>query len=124
MKNKAELGCDLQRAYRAKDIETLRALTLQARTASKDCTALLEQWRKLWFSECRPFGFEVLEIRLAGVSSRLNTAAERVEQYCDHRISSLEELEIQRLPLLRNPGTSQMHGVYFWRDIVSAAKPW
>lgn len=70
------------------------------------------------------FGFEVLEIRLAGVSSRLNTAAERVEQYCDHRISSLEELEIQRLPLLRNPGTSQMHGVYFWRDIVSAAKPW
>lgn len=124
LKNKAELGCDLQRAYRAKDIETLRALTLQARTASKDCTALLEQWRKLWLSECRPFGFEVLEVRLAGVSSRLNTAAERVEQYCDHRISSLEELEIQRLPLLRNPGTSQMHGVYFWRDIVSAAKPW
>ena len=124
LKNKAELGCRLQRAYQAKDREALLSLSTQAKTAAKDCTALLEQWRTLWLSECRAFGFEVLEVRLAGVSSRLNAAAVRVEQYCQGNISSIEELEEQRLPVLRSSDTSQMHGVYFWRDIVSAAKPW
>lgn len=124
LKNKAELGCRLQRAYRAKDREALLSLSTQAKTAAKDCTALLEQWRALWLSECRPFGFEVLEVRLAGVSSRLNTAAVRAEQYCQGKLSSIEELEEQRLPVLHSPDTCQMHGVYFWRDIVSAAKPW
>lgn len=124
LKNKAELGCSLRRAYLEKDTDTLLKLSRQARTASADCSALLEQWRTLWLSECSPFGFEVLEIRLAGVSSRLKTAADRAEQYCLGTLSSIEELEQQRLPILRSPNTSRMHGVYFWRDIVSAAKPW
>lgn len=124
LKNKAELGGSLRRAYQAKDTEALLALSMQARTASKDCITLLEQWRSLWLSECRPFGFEVLEVRLAGVSSRLNTAAMRVEQYCQGTLSCIEELEEQRLPILRSAHTAQMHGVYFWRDIVSAAKSW
>ena len=124
LKNKAELGCGLRRAYLEKDTDTLLMLSRQARTASADCSALLEQWRTLWLSECSPIGFEVLEIRLAGVSSRLKTAADRAEQYCLGTLSSIEELEQQRLPILRSPNTSRMHGVYFWRDIVSAAKPW
>lgn len=124
LKNKAELGCSLQDAYRAKDHDKLLLLAMQARTASSDCMTLLEQWRTLWLSECRAFGFEVLEVRLAGVSSRLNSAAVRAEQYCHGDISSIEELEEQRLPILRKSQSSQMHGVYFWRDIVSAAKPW
>ena len=34
----------------------------------------------------------------------------------------LEELEEGRLLLLRTPGTSRLHGVYFWREIASASK--
>ena len=31
-------------------------------------------------------------------------------------------LEEGRLLLLRTPGTSRLHGVYFWREIASASK--
>ena len=37
-------------------------------------------------------------------------------------IQRLEELEEGRLLLLRTPGTSRLHGVYFWREIASASK--
>lgn len=124
LKNKAELGGDLCRAYAAGDRPALRALADQAWQAAADCGELLEAWQTLWDQECRPFGFEVLEVRLAGVRSRLETAATRVEAWCDGRLEALEELAEPRLPVLRQPGGTRMHGVYFWREIVSAAKAW
>lgn len=124
LKNKAELGISLYHAYHEKNSQALKRLALQAQQAADDCTELLEQWRTLWLLECRPFGFEVLEIRLAGVRSRLITAHNRVLSYCSGEIPVLEELEQTRLPLLRKEGTNNLHGVYFWRDIVSAAKPY
>ena len=47
-----------------KDFDRLNELAVQAEESSADCRALLEQWRILWEMECRPFGFEILEIRL------------------------------------------------------------
>ncbi len=124
LKNKAELGISLYHAYQAQDRQSLAHLADTAKTAAADCEQLLEQWRTLWLHECRPFGFEVLEVRLAGVRSRLLTTHERVCAYCRGDISVLEELAQPRLPLLRRQGTNDLHGVYFWRDIVSASKPY
>ena len=69
LKNKSELGISLFHAYNEKDFDRLNELGVQAEESSADCRALLEQWRILWEMECRPFGFEILEIRLAGVCS-------------------------------------------------------
>ena len=122
LKNKAELGIGLYRAYEENDTGRLRSLAAQARQAAGDTSELREAWRCLWMAECRPFGFEVLEVRLAGVQARLETAARRTEDYCEGRVQRLEELEDRRQPLLRKEGTRWMHGVYFWREIVSASK--
>ena len=124
LEKKAELGIRLYRAYETADQDALKAEAARAEAASELCGELLTVWRKLWMQECRPFGFEVLEIRLAGVQSRLRTAAERVNAYSRGEIRKLEELEQQKLMLLRKPGTNQLHGVYFWREIASAAKLW
>ena len=67
LKNKAELGLGLYRAYQKQDRARLAALAGQARQAAEDCGALRTCWRQLWMAECRPQGFEVLELRLAGV---------------------------------------------------------
>lgn len=123
LKNKSELGISLFHAYNEKDFDRLNELAVQAEESSADCRALLEQWRILWEMECRPFGFEILEIRLAGVCSRLETTSRRIRAFCMGKISEIEELSIQRLPLLRKKDTDQLHGIYFWKDIVSAAKP-
>ena len=124
LKNKAELGISLYHAYHAHDTRQLERLAMQAKCAGEDCGELLEQWRTLWLTECRPFGFEVIEVRIAGVRSRLMSTSRRVLSYCNGEIPALEELEQERLPLLRREGTSNLHGVYFWRDIVSASKPY
>lgn len=123
LKNKSELGISLFHAYNERAFDRLNALAAQAEEAASDCRALLEQWRILWEMECRPFGFEILEIRLAGVCSRLETTSRRVRAFCMGTISEIEELNVTRLPLLRKKDTNQLHGVYFWKDIVSAAKP-
>ena len=120
--NKAELGWRLYIAYQQNEKETLLALAQQAEEAGCDAWELLECWRQLWMADCKPFGFEVLELRMAGVASRLRTAAQRVRSYCSGETPRLEELEEQRLHLLRKENSSCMNGVYFWKEIVSACK--
>lgn len=124
LKNKSELGIRLYRAYEQGDRDELIKQAQKARDGADTCQKLLAQWRKLWLKECGPFGFEVLEIRIAGVQSRLTSAAERVEAYCRQELTKLEELEEKKLLLLRSAGTNQLHGVYFWREIASASKLW
>lgn len=124
LKHKSELGIRLYRAYQNGDTAGLLEQVVHAQRAADSCGHLLEQWRRLWLTECRPFGFEVLEIRLSGVRSRLETAADRVSRYCRGELDRLEELEQERLLLLRTPESNQLHGVYFWKDIASAAKLW
>ena len=124
LRHKSELGIRLYRAYQNRDTAELLEQVVHAQRAADSCGHLLEQWRRLWLTECRPFGFEVLEIRLSGVRSRLETAADRVSRYCRGELDRLEELEQERLLLLRTPDSNQLHGVYFWKDIASAAKLW
>lgn len=67
-------------------------------------------------------GLKCWSWRLAGVQARLEAAAARTEDWCAGSVQRLEELEGGRLLLLRTPGTSRLHGVYFWREIASASK--
>lgn len=122
LRQKAELGLGFYRSYQAGDNIRLGALADQAIQAGKDCEELLEAWRELWMQECRPFGFEVLEGRLAWVASRLKSAGRRVHQYRNGELPCLEELEAPRQLVLRRKDSQWIHGVYFWRQIVSAAK--
>lgn len=122
LKYKAELGISLYRAYEAKNCEELERLVVESQHAAEACMDLLEQWRILWLEECYPFGFEILEIRLAGIQSRLQTTASRVRSFCAGSLPRLEELEVPRLPVIRAKNSGSIHGVYFWREIVSAAK--
>ena len=50
-------------------------------------------------AENRPFGFEVLDIRIGGVKQRLLSTARRVEDYLSGRICCLDELEADRMVL-------------------------
>ena len=98
------------------------ALAQQADRAAQNCTRLLDGWRALWMAECGSFGFEVLEGRLAWVQSRLLSCSRRITAYCQGELPDIPELAQPRQLVLRKPGTNQLHGVYFWRQIVTTAK--
>ena len=123
LKHKAELGLRLYRAYHANDKHTLRTLAQQARQAAQACDVLKETWQQLWLSTNKAFGFEVLDVRLSGVKGRLQSCANRVENYCDGACAELEELAEERLLILRKENTAILNGVYFWKQIVTSACP-
>ena len=103
---KCALGVELKKAYGANDREKLAALAKQAQEAAARVGTFSRTMGKQWFKENRPFGWEVLDIRLGGVKARLESAAQRVTDYLQGRTARIEELEEPRLVLdeRENPG--------------------
>ena len=48
--------------------------------------------------ENKSFGFDVMDIRIGGLLSQLETAQYLLGEYLDGRIDKIEELEAERLP--------------------------
>jgi hypothetical protein len=46
----------------------------------------------------KSYGFDVQDIRLAGVRARLESCRRRIYDYLDGRVDSIEELERELLP--------------------------
>ena len=77
----------------------------------------------IWMKEYKPFGYEALDIRLAGVERRAKSAAHRIREFLSGDRSSLPELE-EEILLYKTP--EMMEGVMergfnLWERIVSAS---
>lgn len=103
---KCALGVQLKKAYESGQRKELEALSVRTREAADRVEIFRRTMRKQWFLENRPFGWEVLDIRLGGVKARLDSAAERLNDYLEGRTERIEELEEPRLLLdeRENPG--------------------
>ena len=53
---------------------------------------------QLWLRDAKPFGYELLDIKLGGVLTRLASHKRRIESYLNGSVSRLEELEQERMP--------------------------
>ncbi|GAB6167876.1 beta-N-acetylhexosaminidase [Clostridium carnis] len=100
---KSEIGIDLRKAYVARDNSELEDIL------NNDLPALsvkLEEFhnvfRKLWYSECKGQGFEVIDIRLGGIKERINSTIFRLNQYLNKDIEVIEELEEEILYFSNN----------------------
>lgn len=54
-------------------------------------------YRQQWYKDCKGHGFEVIDIRLGGVRSRINSTKFRLKSYLNNEIDCIEELEDSRL---------------------------
>lgn len=122
LSKKAMLGVNLRRAYQIEDKEKLLELKEQITTCASEIQKLKEERKKIWFTECRPFGFEVLDIRIGGIWIRLNSAVQRIESYLEGAVDKLEELE-EPMILYDKDTADENHSLCmsnFWQNIVSA----
>lgn len=95
---KATLGSRIFNAYRSGDKETLRSVAGQELPRLAALTEELKSRREqIWMQEYKANGFEVLDIRFAGVAARLRSAAGRIELWLEGRTEKLDELEEDRL---------------------------
>ena len=90
---KYTIGKRTRAAYRRNDRETLKKLVGEY----KDLLCRLEEFykafKKVWFTENKPVGFDVHDIRIGGLKQRINYCIERLSDYIDGEIEKIEELD-------------------------------
>lgn len=118
---KAELGRDIRSAYLAGEKEALKALaekripdTIQA------VKALRSAHYDLWMAQCKPAGWEIIDLHYGGLLGRLETAIRRIQEYLDGKFESLPELEEARLPYNGRKGLVTITDPY--PQLVSASR--
>ena len=99
LSEKADLGIHLKEAYDKKDLSTLEELNTKVIPNILENLQLMHQFREeLWMKDAKPFGYELMDIKLGGVSARLKACQRRIASYLSKEVDKLEELEQERLP--------------------------
>ena len=120
---KANVGERIRGAYRSGDREKLKELAENDLEKTAMLAQELNRRREaIWMKEYKPFGYEVLDIRLAGVRQRALSAAHRLQCFLSGSIPGIPELEEEILPYKTKEmleGDLQ-HGFYLWERMVTA----
>ena len=70
-----------------------------------ECKAALAElkdaWYELWMSVEKPFGFDVIDLRVSGEMGRFVTAAKRMQLFAEGKLADIEELSCEKLPYLK-----------------------
>src|SRR5699024_54592 len=115
---KASIGVKLKEAYDHGDRPVLHKLANDViPEIIKRVQDLREAHRRQWLTINKPFGWEVIDIRYGGLLNRLDTARKRVNDYLNHDIDFIDELEQERLYF--SPGQEDSTGLgwssYYYR---------
>lgn len=98
LEKKVYLGINLRKAYKACDKAAIKTICDTLPALSIDVAQFKCEFSKVWFSESKGHGFEVIDVRLGGLLSRIDTVKTRLLAYLDGTIESIEELEETILP--------------------------
>lgn len=116
---KAGLGRALYAAYQAGDRERLQALRDSLPALSGRMSELRKAHRAHFFTEYKPVGWEVLDIRYGGALMRLDTTQARLDDYLSGKLDRLEELEEARLSF---SGNGRLRGGLNYLECCSASR--
>ena len=125
---KCDVGTRIRAAYDACDLKELKKLAKELRRIAGLVRKFYLSFRRQWMLENKGHGFDVSDARIGGVMTRLESCADRLEDYIDGRIERIEELEEELLDV-RCPGHAEygkrMYMDYwgkgrYYADIVSA----
>lgn len=94
---KAELGRDTRDVYQSGEREALYDLIQKYEVLLEKLQDFYYAYRKQWFTDNKPHGFDVQDIRIGGVMRRVQSCMERLQELYDGTIEVIEELEEQQL---------------------------
>ena len=123
---KSRVGVDAQNAYKSGDKEALKKIADEILPELlKRMIAFHESTYTQWMAECKANGYEVLDLRLGGLESRIRTCIRRIHLYLDGQIERIEELDEKRLTLDCRPndeiGELETMCHNFWTSHFSAS---
>lgn len=109
----------IREAYNKNDKETLKKLATDIDKTIKAVKKFYTAFRDFWYSERKTCGFDVQDVRLGGLMQRLQSCKERIIDYCDGKISNIEELDEEKLPC-----DCTYEGFGIWRGITTSNNIW
>lgn len=95
---KAELGVKLRAAYKVGDKDGLSALVKDMKKIEKRLEVFFKAFQTLWYTDNKPQGFEVQEVRIGGLMRRVKSCREMIEEYLNGEITEIPELAQEILP--------------------------
>ncbi len=90
---KCDIGTRIRAAYDAGDKKQLKKLARELRRIRDLVEKFYYSFRKQWMTENKPHGFDVSDVRIGGVMTRLVHCAERLDEYVAGNVDRIEELE-------------------------------
>ena len=94
MELKYDLGVKTRQYYKDGDKDALHQLVKYSyRPLIKRIKKFYDAYKEQWFTENKPFGLEIQDLRTGGLIFRLGECAERLEAYVDGKIETIPELE-------------------------------
>lgn len=107
---KCDLGMRVIKNYKNDAKEKLEENIEELKVLGKEIAEMNRLLAILWLKNNKAFGLDRLDLRLGGLSRRVERAIERISAYLAGEIKNIEELEEERLPF----STSQfMHCRYY-----------
>ena len=117
--DKADLGVRIKTSY---DKNQKLALKEICEKEIPETIQNLEEMKALredlWMSEAKPFGYELMDVKLGAVITRLNSTIRRIKKHLDGSIPCLEELEETRLPYFEKNADKRENR---WSQIISGS---
>ena len=116
---KWNMGIRLKNAYDTGNRAHLSALADELPILYKEVEAVRAAHRKQWFHSCRPFGWDVMDIRYGGVLCQIETAEYRLRSFLAGEVAELPELAEPRLEFmpLNDFGVP---GIHHYAEIAAA----
>lgn len=117
--DKADLGVRMKAAYDKKQLLALKEICEKEIPETIQNLEEMKVLREdLWMSEAKPFGYELMDVKLGAVITRLNSTIRRTKKYLDGSIPCLEELEETRLPYFEKNADKRENR---WSQIISGS---
>ena len=77
----------------------MQALVSEYTKATNRVKAFHQAFFELWHKENKPFGWEVQDMRLGGLMTRLKTCKKRLQSYINGTTDKIDELDDELLPI-------------------------
>lgn len=118
---KAEISNVTRKVWNTKSKEELENLVSVYDEILTALDKFYYDYRKQWFYENKPEGFEIQDARLGGLYFRIRHCKERIIDYIEGRINTIDELNLELLP--HKPGADGVPSCdNNWKHIISASQ--
>jgi RNAse (barnase) inhibitor barstar len=106
---------------RDRDRDRAKRLVEIARENVHALRSLRKAWETMWFSTNKPFGFEVIDLRMGGIIARFQSAEKRMNAFATGVIDDIPELSCEKLPYART-SDGEIRYLNRWGKLVTPGR--